>query len=289
MTSDPPGVLGSYWTLAGDVDPNTEGSWSPWDFKERVETAAAVGFSGFGLLYPDLMRITDQYSLDEMREIFDENEITCVELEFLDNWFLEPDDERRQESDRIRTTLFEAAQVLDARHVKVGNIPRVSRPTSQVEATFAELCAEASEYDTRVAFEFMADDGNFDTVWDALDMIERVDAPNGGIVLDTWHLAKSDVDFDELAGIDLDDLTWVELNDGYVDPDMGRTEETTNHRLLPGDGEFDVSEFIDAVRETGYDSLWGVEVLNENLRTLPMDELYTEAYDKTTAALHNTR
>jgi sugar phosphate isomerase/epimerase len=135
----------------------------------------------------------------------------------------------------------------------------------------------------------MADDGNFDSLQDALDMIARVDAPNGGIVLDTWHLAKSGVDFDELDRIDLDHLTWAELNDGYANPDMGRTEETTNHRLLPGDGEFDVSGFVRGVRETGYDSHWGVEVLNRDLRTLPMDELYTQTYEKTRVALVDAR
>jgi sugar phosphate isomerase/epimerase len=122
-----------------------------------------------------------------------------------------------------------------------------------------------------------------------VDNLGAVDAPNGGIVLDTWHLAKSGVDFDELDRIDLDHLTWAELNDGYANPDMGRTEETTNHRLLPGDGEFDVSGFVRGVRETGYDSHWGVEVLNRDLRTLPMDELYTQTYEKTRVALVDAR
>ncbi|MFB6196359.1 MAG: sugar phosphate isomerase/epimerase family protein [Haloplanus sp.] len=289
MSSDDVDVLGSYWTLAGEIDPTGDRLWSPWDFKERVETAAEVGFSGFGLLHPDLRRVTERYSFEEMNAIFEANDIEYVELEFLDYWFLESDDERRQESEETKALLFEAAAALDARHVKIGNIPRISRPVSQVEESFAELCAEAADYDTNVAFEFMAEDGVFDTFQDALDMIRRVDASNGGIVLDTWHLAKSGVDFEELREIDLDDLAWVEVNDGYVDADMGRTEETTSHRLLPGDGEYDVPGFVSAVRDTGYDGPWGVEVLNAELRRLPMRQLYEQTYEKTMAALTASR
>jgi sugar phosphate isomerase/epimerase len=44
-----------------------------------------------------------------------------VELELLWDWFLDPDTDDRRRSDRWRRTLLEAAEVLGARHVKVGN------------------------------------------------------------------------------------------------------------------------------------------------------------------------
>ncbi|RQG94866.1 sugar phosphate isomerase/epimerase family protein [Natrarchaeobius chitinivorans] len=285
MSSNDPAVLGSYWTLAGDADPNTDQLWSPWDFRERVETAADAGFSGIGILHPDLERVREQYSLAEMRDILTENGIEHVELEFIDDWFLESDDDRREESDRIRSMLLEAAEALDARHVKVGNIPRTSRPLDQVEEAFVDLCADAEAYDTRIGLEYMAADGNFETLQEAIDLVHSADADNGGIVLDTWHVAKGGANFDDLRDIPREDLLWVELNDGYVDPDMGRTEETTNHRLLPGEGEFDVVGFVEAVSDAGYDGPWGVEVLNAELRTLPMAELYDRGYETTASVL----
>ena len=94
MTDDPD-VLGSYWTLAGDVDPSGDRGWSPWDFERRVETAAEVGFTGIGLWHDDLRKILEDRSLDEMRGILDEHDIEHVELEFVDDWFLPPEDDRR--------------------------------------------------------------------------------------------------------------------------------------------------------------------------------------------------
>ena len=42
-------LLGSYWTLAGDVEPVTGREWSLFDLRDRVAAAARIGFSGFGI------------------------------------------------------------------------------------------------------------------------------------------------------------------------------------------------------------------------------------------------
>ena len=42
-----------------------------------------------------------------------------------------------------------------------------------------------------------------------------------------------------------------------------------NRRQLPGEGEFPIAEYVAVLRELGYDGPWGVEVLSEELRSLP--------------------
>ncbi len=284
MTGDPE-LLGSYWTLAGDADPNAADPRSPWDFAERVETAAAAGFTGIGLLYDDLLQVREEHTFAELNDILAANGIEHVELENLNDWFLEPDDDRRRQSDHARSTLLEAAEALDARHLKVCNIPRRSRPIEQVTAAFETLCAEAREYDTQVGLEFMFEDGNFDSLGDALSLIESVDAPNGGILLDAWHVLKSGTDHDVLRSIPEDDLLWVELNDGYRESPYDRTEETTNHRLLPGEGDLDVTGFVNAVSDAGYHGPWGVEVIGAALRQRPMEEAYVRSHESARSVL----
>ena len=56
------------------------------------------------------------------------------------DWFLDPDDDRRKASDRTRDLLLEAASVLGAHHVKVGNIPGTAASLSQLTERFGELC-----------------------------------------------------------------------------------------------------------------------------------------------------
>ena len=55
-------LLGSYWTLAGDVEPVTGREWSLFDLRDRVAAAARIGFSGIGLWHADLYHILEERS-----------------------------------------------------------------------------------------------------------------------------------------------------------------------------------------------------------------------------------
>jgi len=59
-------LLGSYWTLAGGAQPHTDKDYSPFDFKDRVEAAARVGFKGMGIWHSDLANTLKKRSLKEM-------------------------------------------------------------------------------------------------------------------------------------------------------------------------------------------------------------------------------
>ena len=52
-------------------------------------------------------------------------------------------------------------------------------------------------------------------------------------------------------------------------PDL--VDEIVNHRKLPGEGEFPIRDYVAVCRELGYDGPWGVEVLSEELRNLPIE------------------
>lgn len=281
-------VLGSYWTLAGDADPlasdeDDARQWSQWDFEDRVEKAAEVGFTGMGFWHADLAHVLEHRTLEELKEILDANGIEAVELEFLNFWHCDESDERRRAEAETRSMLLAAAEVLDANHLKVGNIPGVKTELEQVEAAFETLCAEASDHDTKVGLELIPVDPNVTSLEEALSVVETPE--NGGIVLDTWHVAKMGIDYDAVRAIPESELVGVEINDGYWETDVPLDVETVNQRTLPGEGEFDVSGFVAAVRETGFDGYWGIEVLSEQLRHRPMNELYERAYDSAEAVL----
>jgi sugar phosphate isomerase/epimerase len=80
-------LLASYWTIAGGALPHTARDHSPFDFKDRVESAARAGFKGIGLWHSDLAHTLERRSLREMKRILDDNGIKYVELEFLTGWF----------------------------------------------------------------------------------------------------------------------------------------------------------------------------------------------------------
>jgi sugar phosphate isomerase/epimerase len=277
-------LVGLYWTLSGPVEVHVGREWSLFDWRERCEEAAKVGFDGIGLWHADLEHQLETRSLREMKEIFDAAGLKHLELEFLMDWFLDPGDERRTVADEQRRRLFDAAAVLDPHHIKVGNIPGSEAPLEQVTERFAELCADAAEHHAAtIAYEVMPFDPNVPGLDAAIELAGGAGAPNGGIAIDTWHMGKLGIAPDELRRVPLEYLAWIELSDGQRENMPDFVDETINHRRLPGEGEFDVAAYVEVCRDHGYREPWGVEVLSEELRNLPMEEIFRRAYETTSA------
>lgn len=271
-------LLASYWTLAGGAMPHTDHEYSPFDFKDRVEAASRAGFKGIGIWHADLDHILERRSLKEIKQILDDNGMKYLELEFLRDWFV--DGERKRQSDIQKRKLFEAAQALNAKHVKVGDFESTKTPMPRLIEAFAELCAEAAKYGATIGFELMPF-AMIDTLKDALAMVEGAGAKNGGIILDTWHVAKRGIPYEEVARMPKQYLISVELNDGTYEAPWSLFEDTINHRRLCGEGEFDVPRFIECVLKTGYTGPFGIEVLSQELRREPLDEVTRRAFSTT--------
>jgi sugar phosphate isomerase/epimerase len=275
-------LLGLYWTVSGPVEVHSGREWSLFDWADRCAEASKVGFSGLGIWHADLEHVLESRSLQEMKEIFDANGLQRLELEFLMDWFLDPDDQRRKVSDSTRELLFDAAAEFDAHHIKVGNIPGTPAEISQLTEHFGELCAEAADRtDAKVVYEFMPFDVNVRSVESAIEVVVGAGAANGGIAIDTWHMSKLGIAPDDLRRIPIEYLSWVELSDGLLENMDDLIDETVNHRELPGEGEFDVRGFVEVCQDHGYKGPWGVEVLSDELRSQPMDVIFRRAYETT--------
>lgn len=273
-------LLASYWTIAGGALPHTDREYSPYDFRERVEAAARAGFKGLGIWHADLEHILEKRKLREMKKILDDNGMKFVELEFLTDWFL--DGERKQKSDVTRGKLLTAAEALGAQHVKVGDFYREKCAMPRLIEAFAALCGEAAEHGTRILFELMPF-AMIDTLPGALEMVAGAGAENGGIVLDTWHIVKLGIPYEEVSRIPARYLLGVELNDGTMQAPWSLHEDTVNHRRFCGEGEFDVKGFIAAVQRAGYQGPYGIEVLSEEVRKMPLEDVVTRAHGTTIA------
>jgi sugar phosphate isomerase/epimerase len=277
-------LVGLYCTVSGPVEVHVGREWSLFDFRDRCAAAQRVGFAGIGIWHADLEHVLERRTLREMKQILDDHGLRYLELEFLMDWFVEEGDERRKASDATRRLLFEAAAVLGAHHVKVGNIPGTPCALPALTERFAELCTDAAQqHDALIAYEFMPFDVNVHSVEAALEVVGGAGAPNGAIAVDTWHLAKLGIAPEDLRQIPSKLLGWVELSDGQYENMPDPIDEVVNHRRLPGEGEFPIPAYVEVCREIGYGGPWGVEVLSEELRNLPMEQIFERAYETTAA------
>ena len=83
------------------------------------------------------------------------------------------------------------------------------------------------------------------------------------------------------VGNSVDELAKLFSGAKVVCNTVGPFEDTINHRRFCGEGEFDVKGFVECIRKTGYAGPWGIEVLSEDLRRLPLDEAVSKAFKTT--------
>lgn len=269
-------LMNLFWTTAG-VFPGL-GEISRFDFRDRVEAAAKAGFVGVGLWHTDLEHCMLHRSLKEMKQILDDNGMKYLELEFLTDWFV--DGGRRVESDSRRRRLLEAAEVLRAKHIKVGDFYNLPYSMPRVVEEFAALCAQAANAGTTVGFEMMGA-SMINNLTDALTMIESAGAKNGGIILDIVQIEYLHIPLEEVSRIPLPYLLGVELDDGAL-PGSPLYDPSRARRFC-GEGDFNIKGLIRCVQQIGFRGPWAVEVMSEELAGLGLEELSNRAYQTTLA------
>ena len=277
-------LVALYWTVSGPVEVHVGREWSLFDWRDRCAEAAKAGFKGIGLWHADVSHQLETRTLEKMATIFRDAGLKYLEVEFLADFFVDEGEAARAESDRLRKQLFDTAAAFDAHHIKVGNIPGTPCELGRLTEAFAELCQDAAEHTVaRVVYEFMPFDVNVNTLETALNLVQDAGQPNGALAIDTWHMGKLGIAPADLTRIPAEYLGWVELSDGQYENMPDPIDEVVNRRRLPGEGEFDINGYVEACRQAGYGGPWGVEVLSEELRNLPIEEEFKRAFETTNA------
>ncbi len=276
-------IVASYWTLAGDRYPTGPSEVSPFPIQRRVEVAATTGYTGIGLLAADLAGVEEELGLDRLHQILEIDGLRHIELEVVTDWYASGD--RRQRSDVERASLLRAADVLGAQHVKVCGEFRSDRGDVELMGEeFGKLCDEAARVGTTMALEFIVGSSIPDLAT-AREIIALAGRTNGKLCLDLWHVVRGDTALSDIATLPAEEIAHIELCDGQAELFDNLWTDTIHRRRLPGDGDFDVTGFLTAIRETGYRNTIGVEILSSEHRRLPLVEAATSAHKSTLRAL----
>ncbi|MFG2958727.1 sugar phosphate isomerase/epimerase family protein [Streptomyces sp. NPDC048291] len=275
-------LLATCWTTAGAADPAGADQRSPLGLRERAEAASAAGFTGFGLLHADLLVAEREHGLAGIRSIFADNGLVHLELEALAGWWA--DGPLRAASDAVRHDLLRTAEALGARHLKIhGDVEDGPLHLDVWAGELAVLAAQADAVGARVGIEFLPW-SNVRTVHDGLRLAEAAGHPAGGVIIDVWHTERAGTPAAELADVPLSRIVGVELDDADSQVLGTLYEDTVRRRRLCGEGSFDLPGIIAALRAAGWSGPWGVEILSDAHRALPVREAAEAAY-RTAAAL----
>lgn len=103
-----------------------------------------------------------------------------------------------------------------------------------------------------------------------------------GILLDIWHLHTSHGSNADILEVPGDEIVYVHVNDAPAG--LETDELIDNVRLLPGEsGVLEISGFLEALAEVGYDGPVTAEPFSQRVRDLPVGEAVAEtsaAFDR---------
>ncbi|HET7028893.1 MAG TPA: TIM barrel protein [Candidatus Limnocylindrales bacterium] len=276
-------LLAAYWTLAGDVYPGGPTEVSPFPLERRAAAAAEAGWTGMGFVHADLIATVERIGYGGIRRAIAESGIRHVEVEFLSDWDADPGSPARAASDRMRRELIEAAGELGARNLKAS--PHLFAPpppdVARMRDAFSRLCEDVRPAGANVIIEIMPFT-DVRTIEDGLAIVG--DAPNGGLLLDIWHVARGGIPLADVAAIPPGRLLGVELDDAGA-PMGDPFDDTRFRRVLPGQGTFDLAGFLRAAGSAGLATpYFGVEIIGEAYRRQPLEVMARTSFVATLRA-----
>ena len=118
----------------------------------------------------------------------------------------------------------------------------------QNKRLFEDLCVRAEAAGMRACLEFMGvtEIGNLRA---ALDVVESVDHPAGGLLVDAFHLERVGLQPEAVAEIDPRWLSYMQLCDvparGAIDDPEAYFADALDGRLAPGEGALPLAELME--------------------------------------------
>ncbi len=95
-----------------------------------------------------------------------------------------------------------------------------------------------------------------------LGILQDAGQDNIGLAIDFWHLWNTGVKPEDVARIDGKLIRSVDVCDAIGPPGSMAGADQRGRRIWTGAGAIPLQEWVDAVRETGFDGTWSCELLS---------------------------
>lgn len=143
--------------------------------------------------------------------------------------------------------------------------PQADGAREHILADLQEAGERAAARGLRIAYEALAWGRYVNDDRDAWGLVRDVDHPALGLALDSFHSLSRRVPPSSIGDIRADKLFIVQVADAPV-LDMDYLSWSRHFRCMPGQGEFPLDDWADAIRGIGYDGYWSLEIFNDRFR-----------------------
>jgi sugar phosphate isomerase/epimerase len=226
-------------------------------FREHVEAAAAGGFTSMAIAGETYSELRAALSAGEIRRMAEDAGVPIRHLDTLTGWapIRAPQWAPPRMLARFDIPLERSLEICADLGIKnigavAGYSPGRVPPDVLIEG-FGDLCDRVAADGVWVDLEFMPILGLPDLAA-AWAIVGGAGRSNSGILIDTWHFAKSGSSLRELDDIPPHHLRSIQLSDGYRDQrGASLFEDMLQWRDFPGEGELPVLEILRAMWNRG--------------------------------------
>lgn len=177
-----------------------------------------------------------------------------------------PPEQRQRAFDRIERK-FDVMAELDVDLILLCSncSPLASDDRARIIDDLSELGERAAKRNMRVGYEALAWGRHIWDHRDAWGIVRDVDHPNIGLILDSFHSLSRKVPSSSIGDIKPEKLFIVQIADAPL-LDMDHLSWSRHFRNMPGQGDFPLTDFAEAIHKIGYRGYWSLEIFNDRFR-----------------------
>ena len=241
-------------------------------FEKDVEDYAAGACRAMEIWLGKLETYLQQHEVDEVRRLLDQYEMAAPVASYQGGLLTSQGDARREHWDHFSRrlamlrslgvgTLVVAADV-------VGQLAQ--QDLERVQTSLTQAAARAGEQGLRLALEFQASATFGNNLQTAAALVAETGSPYLGICFDVFQFYLGPSKLEDLGYLTERNLFHVQLCDLAGTP---RELATDTDRILPGDGDFQLSPILDALRAIDYQGHVSLELMNPQIWQVPARQL----------------
>lgn len=255
-------------------------------FEKAVDFARQHGFGGLDLAMDEIADLVDKKGAEAIKDKLAEAGLKPGAWGFPVNF--RQDEATLKEGLAALPRLAKAAQAIGANRVSTYIMPGHNElPYAQNLTLHASRLRPGAQiladHDIRFGLEWVGTKSLREsfthpflyTIEGALELCRAIGTPNMGLLVDIYHVENSGATAADVRKLTNEQIVYAHVNDGIAGIAPDDRHDTV--RDLPGyTGELDLTGFLHALRDVGYDGPVTAEPFSQRLRDLPDEEAVAE-------------
>ena len=232
------------------------------DLETDIKAASAAGYELIEIWAAKLREFLKTKTVADLKRLLTENNLEPYSINSIEHITFRGDEDYAEIKAETEE-LSKIAKEISCPYVVVvpGKLPKGASEPDIIEESVKvlnELADIAEKYAVGLAFEFLGQaDCSVQTLGLDKKIIERVNRPNVGLVIDTFHFYAGNSTFEAIETLDPNKLFIFHINDAE---DLPKDALTDAHRLYPGEGILPIKEIKARLDQIGYDRMVSIEI-----------------------------